>query len=137
MLDIQAGLSEITAGMWVRNGSTLRYQSFIYAQRDISSVMVDLDLTLLQFIASRQCSSLEWLVSAVLRNFHLHDYLPSSENIVDEERIVIVDDWLSTLITGALRYNFRLLLDTENQRRYGYFFQFVCANSVCSVASRL
>ncbi|KAM3718469.1 E3 ubiquitin-protein ligase [Dirofilaria immitis] len=110
-LRIQVCRAEISAGMWARNGNTVRNQSFYYAQTNYNIAFMDCDITLIRFIAC--FVDAEWFMEAVTTAFYLDDCLAVCGFLSDDlvfspkRRIVTRKEWVDFLVDGILR----LLLD--------------------------
>ncbi|KRY00594.1 E3 ubiquitin-protein ligase UBR3 [Trichinella pseudospiralis] len=97
-LRIQVGRCEIASGMWVRNGASIRYQSYLYSQSHFCSSFIDLDLYLMQ-LCMQKCNP-EWFVLTVFDCFHTASWFsfsPSARNPY------LRPDWIAAQVDSALQ----------------------------------
>ncbi|RKP02044.1 hypothetical protein CXG81DRAFT_18219 [Caulochytrium protostelioides] len=96
-------LAQIKAGLWVRNGISIRSQATHYSQR-ILRECYDRDLVLLQLVGAAWMPNDQFLL-VVLDRFNLLPYLrgepPSAANsqLTQEERVVLMTDLIAFLNT--------------------------------------
>ena len=72
-LQLQIGFHEIHANMWVRNGLQMKGQAMTYVQNHFCTSFSDLDLFLIQVLASRLSADL--FMKAFFERFHLMGWL--------------------------------------------------------------
>ncbi|XP_030846700.1 E3 ubiquitin-protein ligase ubr3 [Strongylocentrotus purpuratus] len=98
-LQIQAKLSEIFCGMWVRNGVQMKCQAMTYLQCHFCASMGDLDLYFLQVCASLLES--DYVVETIFKRFHVLEWLVVDPNkpagLLDPERVM-------PMLEGALQH---------------------------------
>ncbi|CAG5130488.1 unnamed protein product [Candidula unifasciata] len=76
VLQIQACLTQIYAGMWVRNGIQIKGQAMTYIQCHFCYSMADADMFLLQLSATKLDP--DYFVHTVLERFHILNWLSYS-----------------------------------------------------------
>uniref|UniRef100_A0A5S6QS61 E3 ubiquitin-protein ligase n=1 Tax=Trichuris muris TaxID=70415 RepID=A0A5S6QS61_TRIMR len=109
-LQIQVGRSEISCNMWVCNGTSMRYQSYLYGQSHYSYSFVDLDIYILQ-LCMRKCDP-DWFVLCIFDRFHLAPWFsfPNSPGALPFLRA----EWVMPMMEGALRLLVTLFSFTAN-----------------------
>uniref|UniRef100_A0A183E146 E3 ubiquitin-protein ligase n=1 Tax=Gongylonema pulchrum TaxID=637853 RepID=A0A183E146_9BILA len=111
-LRIQVCRAETLAGMWTRNGNSIRNQAFYYVQTSYIAAFLDCDITLIRFIAS--FIDTEWFMEALCAAFYMDDcwllfelappdFMSNSNTI----RIITRIEWVDFMVDGLMR----LLLD--------------------------
>ncbi|BFY97084.1 hypothetical protein BsWGS_00124 [Bradybaena similaris] len=76
VLQIQACLTQIYAGMWVRNGIQIKGQAMTYIQCHFCYSMADADMFLLQLCATKLDP--DYFIHTVLERFHILNWLSYS-----------------------------------------------------------
>lgn len=109
-LQIQVARSEIAANLWVRNGSAIKYQAFMYVQHHFCAEFVDLDLYLLQVCASRVHP--DWFVLTIFERFHLVNFLSFSQ--AKPSKPFLRPEWETPMLEAALRLLATLVSNTIN-----------------------
>ncbi|KFD58401.1 hypothetical protein M513_00627 [Trichuris suis] len=109
-LQIQVGRSEIACNMWVCNGTSMRYQSYLYGQSHYTYSFVDLDIYILQ-LCMRKCDP-DWFVLCVFDRFHLAPWFsfPKTPTPLPFLR----PEWVVPMMDGALRLLATLFSFTAN-----------------------
>ncbi|KAE9551073.1 hypothetical protein FO519_005710 [Halicephalobus sp. NKZ332] len=116
---IPSARSEFYAGMWARNGQSIRTAVSHYSKPTITFSFQSADLLLIRFAASNIDQEFFW--NCVLSSFHLHDcfnYLDDFEEVETTDPLIAVTRraWIPFLVDGALRLVIDLIIgrrDTE------------------------
>ncbi|XP_063964911.1 E3 ubiquitin-protein ligase ubr3-like isoform X1 [Lytechinus pictus] len=98
-LQIQAKLSEIFSGMWVRNGVQMKCQAMTYLQCHFCASMGDLDLYFLQVCASQLDP--DYVVETIFKRFNVFEWL-----VVDPNKPAssLEPDKVMSMLEGALQH---------------------------------
>ncbi|XP_003381502.1 E3 ubiquitin-protein ligase UBR3 [Trichinella spiralis] len=94
-LRIQVGRCEITSGMWVRNGASIRHQFYLYCQSHFCASFIDWDLYLMQ-LCMQKCNP-EWFVLTVFHTASWFSFSPSALSPY------LRPDWIAAQVDSALQ----------------------------------
>ncbi|KRX55045.1 E3 ubiquitin-protein ligase UBR3 [Trichinella sp. T9] len=97
-LRIQVGRCEITSGMWVRNGASIRHQFYLYCQSHFCASFIDWDLYLMQ-LCMQKCNP-EWFVLTVFDCFHTASWFSFSPSALSP---YLRPDWIAAQVDSALQ----------------------------------
>ncbi|KAK6165726.1 hypothetical protein SNE40_022591 [Patella caerulea] len=106
VLQTQVCMSQIFAGMWVRNGIQIRGQAMTYVQCHFCYSMSDADLHLTQVCASKLDP--DYFVRTVLERFNVLDWL-SFSSTTNVNNIKLTADQQVSMVEGVLAYFTALL----------------------------
>ncbi|ESO97194.1 hypothetical protein LOTGIDRAFT_51305, partial [Lottia gigantea] len=109
VLQIQVCLSQIHAGLWVRNGVQIRGQAMTYVQSNFCYSLSDLDIHLIQVCASKLDP--DYFVSYVLKRYNVFDWLSFSPTS-SYNTIPLTDDQEINMVESVLAF-FTALVSTR------------------------